>query len=140
MGVRGPIPKRDDERRRRNKPDAATTTVEVTGEVKSPDIDPDWHEIAVDWYRSLSNSAQSRFFEPSDWAAARLLAHDMTRHLNSGRPSSQWFASLWSAMGDLLTTEASRRRVRMEIKRSPEKPANAGEGATVTRLDHYRDL
>lgn len=140
MGTRGPIPKRDDERRRRNKPDTDTTTIEMTGEVEAPDVDLGWHPIAADWYRSLAKSGQSKRYEPSDWAAARLVAHDMTRHLNSGRFSSQALAAIWSAMTDLLTTEGARRRVRMEIDRKPDKPAEAGEGASVTRIDRYRDL
>lgn len=140
MGTRGPVPKRDSERRRRNAPDVETTKVEMTGEVEAPDIDPTWHEIAKDWYKSLRDSGQSKYFEPSDWAAARLVAHDLTRHLNSRRPSSQWFAALWSGMADLLTTEGARRRVRMEIDRKPADPAAAGEGATVAHLDHYRNL
>lgn len=140
MGTRGPIPKRDSERRRRNKPDTGTITVEMTGEVETPDVDPNWHPIAIDWYESLAKSGQSKRYEPSDWAAARLIAHDMTRHLNTARFSSQALAAVWSAMTDLLTTEGARRRVRMEIERRPEQPDAADEGATVTRLDRYRDL
>jgi hypothetical protein len=138
MGTRGPIPKRDAERRRRNKPDVETDTVQIVGDVDVPDVDPTWHAIATDWYRSLAKSGQSKRFEPSDWAAARLVAHDMTRHLNSARFSSQALAALWSAMTDLLTTEGARRRVRMEIERKP--PKDDGEPAKVTRLDDYRDL
>lgn len=140
MGTRGPVPKRDAERRRRNAPDVETTKVEMTGEVEAPDIDSTWHPLAKDWYVSLGKSGQSKYFEPSDWSAARILAHDMTRHLTNRRPSSQWLAALWSAMNDLLTTEGARRRVRMEIDRKPGEPEAAGDGATVTHLDRYRDL
>jgi hypothetical protein len=138
MGTRGPVPSRDDQRRRRNKPDVATTKVEMTGEVEAPDVDPAWHPIAIDWYKSLGDSGQSRYFEPSDWAAARLVAHDLSRHLVNKRPSSQWFAAVWSAMADLLTTEGSRRRVRMEIERKPD--ADEGELASVTPIDRYSNL
>jgi hypothetical protein len=141
MGATGPIPKRDAERRRRNKPDTDTTTVEMTGEVVAPDVDRSWHPLAREWYESLAKSGQSKYFEPSDWAAARILAHDMTRHLANRRPSSQWFAAVWSAMADLLTTEGSRRRVRMEIVRKAKKDESAeGELATVTPIDRYSVL
>lgn len=139
MGTRGPIPKRESERRRRNKPDTETTKIEMTELVEAPDVDSTWHELAKDWYKSLSESGQSNFFEPSDWAAARILAHDLTRHLENRRPSSQWLAALWGAMNDLLTTEGARRRVRMEIKRDEPEPGS-GDGASVTRLDDYRAL
>ena len=138
MGDRGPVPKRDGERRRRNKAETATTKVEMAGKVEAPDVDPTWHQIAADWYVSLRDSGQSRFFEPSDWAAARLVAHDLSRHLVNKRPSSQWFAAVWSAMADLLTTEGARRRVRMEIERKPD--ADEGDLASVTPIDRYSSL
>jgi len=138
-GRGGKAPKRASERRRRNKVDI--DTIEMEGDVEQPDIDSGWHSIAVDWYKSLADSGQSKFFEPSDWAAARLVAHDMTRHLANRRPSSQWFAAVWSAMNDLLTTEAHRRRVRMEIERkSPKAEGDQGELATVTPIDRYSIL
>lgn len=134
MGATGPIPKRSEERRRRNKVD--TTQVEIVGTVEVPEPDPDWHPAAARWYESLQLSGQHKFYEPSDWAAAQLLAHELTRMLKA-RASATMFAAVWAAMGDLLTTEGERRRVRMEIVRRPE-PVEAPAG--VTRLDDYRDL
>ena len=61
----------------------------------------------------------------------------MTRHLNSGRVSAQMLAALWSAMTDLLTTEAARRRVRLEIERGDDG-ADEAEAAKVRVLDAYR--
>lgn len=133
MGRRGPVPKRSSERRRRNK-DGKTDQAKVAGSaVKAPPVSGHWHPAAKAWFRSLAESGQSQFFEPSDWQAARLLAEAMSRHLKSKRPSAVMFAALWSAMGDLLTTEASRRRVRIEIERTAEP-----EHAEVTALDEYR--
>jgi hypothetical protein len=66
------------------------------------------------------------------------VAFDLTRHLNAGRMSAQAFAAIWSAMGDLLTTEASRRRVRLEIDRTSREQADAAEAAKVTAMDAYR--
>jgi hypothetical protein len=134
--TRGPVPKRSAERRRRNK-ESEPTKVELVAAspVKPPDVDPDWHAIAADWYLSLRDSGQAQFFEPSDWQAARFVAEVMTRNLNGGKFSSVLFAAVWAAMNDLLTTEASRRRVRMEIERDPngvEQPAG------VTALADYR--
>lgn len=135
-GRGGPAPKRAEDRRRRNKVD--TDTVEMTGEVLVPAGSPAWHPIAAHWYGSLQQSGQSRFYEPSDWAAAHLVANQMSAMLASGRPSPTMFQAVWSAMGDLLTTEAERRRVRMEVSRRAETPA--AEVASVTPIDRYRDL
>jgi hypothetical protein len=139
-GTRGPVPKRSTERRRRN----AASQVEVVkieglGKVPVPDPDPTWHPIALDWYRSLAESGQSQFYEPSDWQAARYVAEVLSRNLKQGRKfSSVLFASVWAAMGDLLTTEADRRRVRMEIERGDD---NEGEQqpAGVTAIAGYRE-
>lgn len=136
MGVHGPIAKRAEERRRRNKVD--TDTVEMTGKVDVPPANEEWHPIAVDWYESLAISGQHKYYEPSDWAAAQLLAAQMTLMLMS-RPSPTMFAAVWSAMGDLLTTEGERRRVRLEVNRKAAKPAEPGL-ATVTPIDRYAAL
>ena len=133
MGQRGPVPKRSTERRRRNK-DNAVETVSAAGEVRRPDPDPDWHPIALAWFDSLGESGQAQFYEPSDWQAARYVAEVMSRHLSAGRLSAQLFAAVWSAMGELLTTEAARRRARVEVEREGKAPVDAG----VSVLDEYR--
>lgn len=138
MGTRGPVPKRTDQRRRRNKSEPTTTVKAPRAPVERPPLDFPAHPVAAAWYRSLAESGQSAFYEPSDWAAARLVAFDMTRHLNSGRVSAQMLSALWSAMGDLLTTEAARRRVRMEIERYGDDTATEAEAAKVRVLDAYR--
>ncbi|GIG63632.1 hypothetical protein Lfu02_80040 [Longispora fulva] len=132
--TRGPVPKRSDQRRRRNAGEPVTSITPAAEPVDAPPLGFPAHELAADWYSSLAESGQSQYFEPSDWQAARLLAYDLTRHLNSGRVSAQMLAAVWSAMGDLLTTEAARRRVRMEIERDQGDEDLAG----VTALDEYR--
>ncbi|MDR7279889.1 phage terminase small subunit [Catenuloplanes atrovinosus] len=79
--------------------------------MEQPPLDFPAHQVAAHWYRSLAESGQAVFYEPSDWAAAKLIAFDLTRHLHSGRVSAQMLAALWSAMNDLITTEAARWRV-----------------------------
>jgi hypothetical protein len=139
MGVRGPVPKRTAQRlgHMTKAEKAAVTSVTMSGRVEVPPADPDWHELARSWYESLAVSGQAQFFEPSDWAAARYVAEVMTTNLQAGRFSSQLFAAVWQAMGDLLTTEGERRRVKLEIDRKPPKPEGQGK---VARLDDYRNL
>lgn len=136
MGRRGPVPKRSSERRRRNA-DGRPERVALTGEVRVPALPKDVHPIARRWYRSLRQSGQARFYEPSDWAAALLVAEQMTRLLASQRAiAGPAFTALWSAMSDLLTTEAARRRARIEVERevTTEDVAPAG----VTAIEEFR--
>jgi hypothetical protein len=134
-GTRGPVPKRSTERRRRNKESAPDVVKIADGApVVMPEPNSGWHPIAVDWYMSLADSGQAQYFEPSDWQAARVLAEVMSRNLRQKKFSAVLFATVWSGMSDLLTTEASRRRVRMEIERG----AIPGTPAGVTALADYR--
>lgn len=137
-GRGGPVPKRSEERVRRNK--VETSTILMIGDVEVPEPDEAWHPIAVQWYRSLAKSGQAKYFEPSDWAAAQLLAQQMTRMCAMRRASATMLAAVWAGMGDLLTTEAERRRVRIEIVRKPVADNADGELASVTSLDSYRNL
>jgi len=111
------VPKRSDRRVRRNKGGEVERIAVDEGPVEAPPLGFVTHDIAMDWYHSLAESGQARYFEPSDWQAARMVAHEVGRMLNRREPSGQLLSSIWSAMGDLLTTEAARRRVRMEIER-----------------------
>lgn len=141
MGAHGPIPKRSEERRRRNKDDGPGLVQAPSGAPDSipdlPEPDPKWHAIAVDWYLSLRESGQAAFYEPSDWAMARYAAELMSRGLASDRPpNGQYVAALNSVMASLLTTEGDRRRARIELERKPVGP----QLAAVKPLDAYRDL
>jgi hypothetical protein len=135
-GTRGPIGKRSEElmgHRSKEEKDAVTKAPGAAV-VVMPEPDPLWHPIARRWYESLGESGQSRFYEPSDWAAAQYAAEAMTRNLNNDRFSAQLFTGIWSALNDLLTTEGDRRRVRMELQR----PKTGDDPAGVTVLDDYR--
>jgi len=118
----GPPAKRNAERRRRNK-ESQNEVVKTTGRVPVPVLPKTAHAIARRWYLSLKTSAQSQFFEPSDWAAALIVVEQITRLMagDIGIRAGQ-FASLWAAMNDLLSTEGSRRRVRLEIERGSPEP------------------
>lgn len=131
----GPVPKRSSERRRRNKDSKVETVKPIKAKVDQPAPEDRWHPIAHDWYTSLAESGQAQFFEPSDWHYARYVADVMSRNLKQrAKFSAVLFASVTSAMNDLLTTEASRRRVRMEIERGTATAEPAG----VTAIADYR--
>lgn len=137
-GARGPVPKRSTERRRRNKDSQVETIKPPTLAVDAPAATPTWHPIALDWYESLKTSGQAQFFEPSDWQYARYVADVMSRNLKQrAKFSSVLFAAVTSAMNDLLTTEAARRRVRLEIERGGEQETPAG---VVALADYTKRL
>jgi len=134
MGSPGPIPKRSEERRRRNK-ENPVETVPATGKVKPTACPPGIHAEARGWYQSLADSGQSKFYEPSDWRQARVLAIILDNMLEAPRVSAQLFAAWCSAASELGTTEGARRRVHIEIDRKPKKPALTA----VSVMDEYRD-
>lgn len=133
----GPVPKRSEERRRRNE-DVPIDRVPVGQDaVVIPPADPEWHHIAIDWYESLAKSGQSYYYEASDWATAVYVAHAMSINLMSGRKmSAQLFQSVMAAMTSLLTTEGERRRLRLELTRDDQ--GEKKESAGVTALNDYR--
>jgi len=120
VGTRGPVPKRSDERVRRNTTEyGEIDKVEAIGPVEVPELGlDDPHPMIVDFYESLKDSAQSKFYEPSDWQMARFALHFADILVKSARPSSQLLAAVNSMLTDLLVSEGSRRRVRMEIERN----------------------
>ncbi|SHX57027.1 Uncharacterised protein [Mycobacteroides abscessus subsp. abscessus] len=149
-GSRGPIPKRDDERVRRNKPDVPTEKVSAIGVVPVPDLsigieDPD--PFVVAFYESIRQSAQSRFYEPSDWFTVILMLRALNEELNAvyvkgdmageKRPIGVMkLQVLNQMMSNLLITEGDRRRVRMEIERNAGPTAEGGK--VLTMADHFK--
>jgi hypothetical protein len=132
----GPIPKREDVRRRRNKPEPGDEILHAHGApvVAVPEPDDNWHPISRDWFVSLAESGQSRFYEPSDWQYARYIAEAMSRNLYGGfKMSAVMFGAVMSGMSELLTTEGSRRRARVELER--DAPT---EDASVLAIAEYR--
>lgn len=118
MGARGPVPKRSDQRIRRNKQDVAVETVVALGVVPVPELGiENPHPIVVDLYRSLRESAQAKYYEPSDWQFARLTMQMINNLCWSSRPSAQLLTAVNSMLTDLLVTEGARRRVRLEVER-----------------------
>ena len=135
----GPVPKRSDQRRRRNKPDGPELVKAPGGtRLEVPPADESWHPIAARWYASLRESGQSQFYEPSDWAMAVLLAEAMSRNLKSGRFSAQLLQTVLSGMTDLLTSEGARRRARIELERETDAQ-DAREAERLALMDSYRE-
>jgi hypothetical protein len=117
MGERGPIPKRSDDRHRRNAPERPVTKAPAAERVTVPLADPTWHDIATQLWKGLIESGQSKFYEPSDWAIAFSLCDDLSHYKYASRRSSQMLAAIMSGLSSLLVTEGDRRRVQLELSR-----------------------
>lgn len=191
MGARGPVPKRSDQRRRRNGPKAekhtsfvqsvedrikelvATHTRDQLAEQAAAEglelparatkriiaealvdvgADPEWHPVAKAWFESLADSGQSAFYEPSDWAVARLIAESMSRDLkpqivgvtDEGEPiaysrplNGASLSAYLKGFSTLLVTEADRRRVQLELEKPKPEPAPGADAVSI--LDDYRN-
>lgn len=114
----GPIPKHSSERLRTNKDVVPIETISVVGMVEQPElgmVDP--HPLTLSLYTSLGQSAQSKYYEPSDWEFAKYTMHFVDRILKSSQPSAVMLASINTMLTNLLVTEGDRRRVRIEVER-----------------------
>lgn len=122
MGDRGPIPGRSEHQRgHRTKAEKAAVekaVVVAVLPVSQPDADPSWMPMARDWYVSLAHSGQAVYYQPSDWQTARIWAEVLSKQLEGARLSAQMIAAWSAAAGELLTTEGSRRRAKLELQTS----------------------
>jgi hypothetical protein len=137
----GPIPQRSDQTVRNNAPIIPIDTIEMEGNVEVPQLDfpdPRIHPIALDWYKSLAKSGQSKYYEPSDWQYARVVAYFLDDILNSPRPSPSMLATLQMMFTSLLCTEGDRRRVRIEIQRKINGEKTE-EAKIIQMSDIYRE-
>lgn len=163
----GPVPKKDAERRRRNKtPEnegslsaipAQVVNVDdlLVGEVEVPVPDEGWHPIALMMYESVLRSGQVIWMEPSDWSALYLMCESISRDLNpqvvgiteEGDVVKEQIplkgASLSSylkAMASLMMLEGDRRRLRIELERQRRIDAAAeGDGKVVDIVQRRAD-
>lgn len=159
----GPIPKRSEERRRRNKDETGLDLERVdiaqlaSLDVEIPVADPNWHEISKMMWDSLKRSGGSIFLEPSDWAVAYLLCESISRDLSeqvvgiteSGEVIKSEIplkgASLTAYLkgfASLMMLEGDRRRLRVELNREKnlEDAANSPAVSSISqkRAEKFR--
>lgn len=119
----GPVPKRSDQRRRANKDAMGVSVLPVSNPVyDAPPADESWHRLARNWYESLKDSGQSFYYTASDWQHAVLVADFLSRELydaeDGGKVRAMMLQTLFAEMTNLMTTEGSRRRLRLELERA----------------------
>ena len=116
MGVRGPLPSPVSERtmKRAGMPEPGVRVGVSKLTVPQPPlrvVDP--HPMVVDLWEALGRSVQAQIYEPSDWALAQVAAEATNQLLNAKRMSAQMLKEVNTMWGDLMVSEASRRRVGM---------------------------
>lgn len=129
VGVRGPVPKDPESRKRRNKPtldqqldSVANAPVsmpvvlrEDVERWKNRESNPHWHDAAREMWDGLRLSRQSVFYEPSDWALAWSLCEDLSEYKWSERRNGQILTALMSGFSSLLVSAGDRRRLQVEL-------------------------
>lgn len=181
----GPPPKRSDERRRTNVPTAGPVEKvdleklpgaddpnslpflisqpivipqPVTG--SADDEDSGWHPIALELWESFKRSGQALYWEPSDWAVAKLVCESISRDLKPQvvgvAPASEFGpaevvkdriplkgASLGAyakMFGQLMLTEGERRRLSIELERTRHGLEDRSPAKVVKITDRKRAL
>lgn len=135
-GFRGPVPKRTEDRVRTGIPDIPVEKLATDLPLASqPALNlPGVHELAQSWYESLAQSAQSVYYEASDWEAARICAFMMSHMLKSSKPSAEVYKAILAQFATLLVTEGDRRRVRLEVIRAANDSKLSADDLAIERV------
>lgn len=130
----GPVPYRSEELSRErdaNRGDRPTLTKGTMRSVQIPAADDEWHPTAKRLYQSLQESGQSDFFQNSDWAYAWSLCEDVSvmknQQIYSGKLHAESLKGIYSALSNLMFTEADRRRMRIELMEEKTEEKTVGE-------------
>jgi hypothetical protein len=135
--MRGPIPKRTETRRRRNDTGVEAVTVDDGPISEAPPLRDGLHPLAVAWYNALAESGQARYYEPSDWMQAQVLAEAVAEFAENPSKAAMLNAIL-SGSTSLLVTEGDRRRLRLELTRTGPDPDE--EAAVLAIADYQQRL
>jgi hypothetical protein len=128
----GPMPKRSDERTRKNKDESGLELKKgvARGYKRWPKADPEWHPRAKEVFASLGTSGMEAFYEESDIAYAKLLCDALTDWY-AGK-SAMKLQAILGGLANLGMTEGERRKMRIELE-LPEIPEESA-GARAQRM------
>lgn len=137
MGLRGPAPKRVEDRnghrsREEREGDDVTRvsqTVVTSGAISQPQGSTKWDTVAKRIWKAAGTSAQSALYQETDWAVLRLMLDEVTAYRAATKRNSQHLGAIMSALTDLLLCEGDRRRRGIEVARrdTPVKPPAASK-------------
>ena len=139
MGERGPAPKRNQDRVRRHR-DGRNIEAVRHGRVAVPRGEADWNPHAKKWYGSLKRSAQSAFYEPSDWATAKIVAQEISDYFgldpNLRRPAQM--TAILKGMDSVMSTHQSRLRSRVEVQLGDDDHGDAKDSEVPDNVREFR--
>jgi hypothetical protein len=114
----GPMPKRSEERTRRNKTgeDGLSVKKGVALPYQWQEPGEDWDPRIVTFYESFKDSGMQAYYQQTDvsvlWLACDLLSSQV---MSSGRPSAMMLAECMKMLDGLGITEGERRRIKIEL-------------------------
>ena len=131
----GPTPKRDSQRRRRNKPASYGAAVaEVAGEGSAPPRElniEDAHPLIEDLWAALQDSVEAKYYSDADWQRVRIELQYGSKLLRGNRiPGAQSWSTFQAGLNAILVSAADKRRVGIELKpREGDEDDEAAEDA-----------
>jgi hypothetical protein len=122
MAGRGPAPKPDGERRRRNKPPTPPTVVVGDGEVRGPELPAgyDWPAPTRGWWETWRSSPQATTFTDTDWG---FLLDTALLHAELWAGNAGAASELRLRVAKFGATPEDRARLRMSIEEPDATPA-----------------
>lgn len=143
VGSRGPLPKRAEDRVRRNKdPEGPAREARVVSglRVTVPSAESWWSPTAQRMWRALKRDVKAGALEfiNSDWAQAHFLMGELTRYQEGERQNGQVLASLFSGLTELGTTVGARRRMGIELSLAESGVAD-GQVSKVTVMEQWAE-
>lgn len=158
MGTRGPAPRREGERRRRNAPDHPIVKMsrddlqalpfEIDLEPEPPAAEEKWHPLVQEFWTALQHDPARKWMTSADWAAAKLHFESISRDLKpqvvsvseDGEPvmavvpiKGANLAAYQKFLAAIGVMEANRLRIQKEITLFPP-PETVIEGENVTDI------
>lgn len=147
MGDRGPAPRRDDERRRRNEPAHPITKLsraelqelpfEVDVEPAPPEVGAGWNPVVRELWEALQVDPSRKWQTSADWALTKIVLQVLSDAMGSTDKdgnligvSGNTQSAVLKHMASIGVTEAARLRLQKEITLFPTTPIDT-EGNVV---------
>ena len=143
MAGRGPAPKPDDQRRRRNTPTVEETRLVDDGQRVGPTITKatgrsDWSPYVKAWFETWRTSPQAKAFLGTDWQRLAMLVLLVAAFELDPKPTT--LAEIRQNEERLGATVVDRQRARMKVERDDAPAAPVVALATSRREDMARRL
>lgn len=133
MAGRGPAPKPDDQRRRRNAPSTAEIRLVDDGVVLGDPLPLGYPPEVVEWHETWRRSPQAKAFLATDWQRLRMLALVVSKFYLTG--SKDLLAEIRQNEERLGATVVDRQRAKMTVS-----PDESGPAALAPVVDLFADV